>query len=407
MNILLINHYAGSHFYGMEYRPYYIAKEWVKQGHNVTILAASYSHLRQSQPNVSKDFQEEIIDGIKYIWIRTPIYKSSLARIMNIMSFALKLYVNAKKISRLCSPNVVIASSTYPLDNIPACKIANNSNAKFIYEVHDIWPLSPKIIGGYSQYHPYIVLMQWAENFAYRNCDKVVSLLWNSEQHMLEHGLEKGKFICIPNGYNPEEWSEDKFDMVLPVEHSQKFEVLKDKIIVGFAGGFAPSGALMTLMEVARLLKNETILHFVLVGKGPDESKIRNFMEEHDLKNVSILPAVAKKMIPAINSKFDISYMGGVHSILHQYGTSYNKMTDYMLSGKPIIHAIDEPNCLSERIGCGIQVEAENPRLISKAIINLCRKNRTELKIMGMKGRLYAIENLKWSILSKRFIDSI
>ena len=33
MNILLINHYAGSPELGMEFRPYYMAKEWVKAGH--------------------------------------------------------------------------------------------------------------------------------------------------------------------------------------------------------------------------------------------------------------------------------------------------------------------------------------------------------------------------------------
>ena len=40
MNILIINHYAGSKEYGMEYRPYYLAKEWKNQGHEVTIIAA-------------------------------------------------------------------------------------------------------------------------------------------------------------------------------------------------------------------------------------------------------------------------------------------------------------------------------------------------------------------------------
>lgn len=47
MNIILINHYAGSNIHGMEFRPYYLAREWVKMGHNVTIIAASFSHLRQ------------------------------------------------------------------------------------------------------------------------------------------------------------------------------------------------------------------------------------------------------------------------------------------------------------------------------------------------------------------------
>ena len=46
MNILLINHYMGGLKYGMEYRPYYLAKEWVKMGHQVTLVGASFSHLR-------------------------------------------------------------------------------------------------------------------------------------------------------------------------------------------------------------------------------------------------------------------------------------------------------------------------------------------------------------------------
>ena len=35
MNILLINHYAGSPQHGMEYRPYYLAREWVRDRKSV------------------------------------------------------------------------------------------------------------------------------------------------------------------------------------------------------------------------------------------------------------------------------------------------------------------------------------------------------------------------------------
>ena len=45
MNILLINHYAGSPDLGMEFRPYYMAKEWQKAGHHVRIVGGSFSHL--------------------------------------------------------------------------------------------------------------------------------------------------------------------------------------------------------------------------------------------------------------------------------------------------------------------------------------------------------------------------
>ena len=54
MNILLINHYAGSPEMGMEFRPYYFAREWVKAGHRVDIIAADYSHLRRVNPEVDR-----------------------------------------------------------------------------------------------------------------------------------------------------------------------------------------------------------------------------------------------------------------------------------------------------------------------------------------------------------------
>ena len=61
MNILLINHYAGAPQYGMEYRPYYLAREWVKMGHKVVITSASFSHLRNKQFEVNRSMNEELI----------------------------------------------------------------------------------------------------------------------------------------------------------------------------------------------------------------------------------------------------------------------------------------------------------------------------------------------------------
>lgn len=69
MNILLINHYAGSPIHGMEYRPYELAREWEKMGHEITIVASSFSHLRISNPKVSEKITTEEIDNIRYLWI--------------------------------------------------------------------------------------------------------------------------------------------------------------------------------------------------------------------------------------------------------------------------------------------------------------------------------------------------
>ena len=57
MNILYIEHYAGSPEMGMEFRPYYLSREWIQMGHRVDIIAADYSHLGTRNPEIEKDFQ--------------------------------------------------------------------------------------------------------------------------------------------------------------------------------------------------------------------------------------------------------------------------------------------------------------------------------------------------------------
>lgn len=404
MNILLINHYAGSPYYGMEYRAYQLAEEWVKQGHKVTIVAATFSHLRLHNPNVEKDYHVEMIDGIKYIWLKTPAYQGALKRILNMSLFVYKLNHYTRRLVKEEQPNLVIAGSCYPLDNYAAYRIAQKAQAQYTYEVRDIWPLSPKLIGGYSDYHPFIMVMQRAEDFAYKHVDKVVSLLWNAEGHMLERGLPKGKFVCVPNGYCPEDWTEETFQLPLPEAHQQAFDHLKGKIIVGFAGGFAASGNVISLVKAAVTLKDRKDIHFVLVGKGPEQASYENVIKEHQLTNITILSPVAKKLIPALNKHFDIAYLGGLHSELHQYGTSYNKMTDYMLCALPIVQSVDEPGSVVESVGCGIRVEAENVEAIAKAIEQLADMSPAQRKAMGAKGKKYVEQNLPWDKLARDFL---
>lgn len=404
MNILLINHYAGSKDYGMEYRPYYLAREWVKQGHQVSIVGATYSHLRLKNPVVNEDYTCEDVDGIRYIWFKTPAYVGSLARIKNMLVFMRKLYKYSSRLVQDVKPDLVIASSTYPLDNYPAHKIAKMAGAKYTYEIHDLWPLSPMLIGGYSKNHPFIWVMQKAEDYAYKHVDKVVSLLWNAEDHCKEHGLGSGKFVCVPNGYFPEEWTDDKVSLPLPDEHQNAFDSLKGKTIVGFAGGFAASGNVITLVKSAVELKYRNDIHFVLVGKGPELPSYEKVIKDNNLSNITILPSVPKKLIPAVNKHFDIAHLGGLHSVLHKYGTSYNKMTDYMLSGKPIVQSVDEPGSVVERVGCGIRVEAENAKAVADAIVKLADMTEDERTAMGKKGKEYVEKNLPWSKLAEDFL---
>ena len=122
MNIIYLEHYAGSPKHGMEFRPYFMAKRWVDVGHTVTMVASSYSHLRTKNPDLKgQPYMEEMMDGIRWFWIAGPQYSGNgVGRIKNILSFLNGVNRYQKQICAVGKPNVVIASSTYPLDIYPA-----------------------------------------------------------------------------------------------------------------------------------------------------------------------------------------------------------------------------------------------------------------------------------------------
>jgi len=401
MNILLINHYAGSPKLGMEYRPYYLSKIWVSLGHNVTILVADNAHVRNIQPTFTDDFHEEIIDGVRYVWVKTPKYiGNGIKRIFNMFTFVLKLEKKSKQLAKKYSPDIVIASSTYPWDNYAANKIAKKSNAKHFYEVHDLWPLSPIELGGLSKYHPFIMLMQRAENFAYKKADMVISMLPKTKEHMQNHGLDLKKWHYIPNGISLDEWQKGE---AIPFSHTTILQHIRneEKLIIAYAGSHGVANALDNFIEAAKILKKENIT-FVLVGNGPEKENLKqraNFLE-----NVYFLDSIPKESIPTFLSKVDILYIGLQKQPLFRFGISPNKLMDYMMAEKPIIQAIEAGNDPVSESGCGISVEAENPDELAKAILKIESLSEEERASLGKKGKEFAIKNHDYDFLAKKFL---
>jgi len=407
MNILLINHYAGSPQYGMEYRPYYLAREWVKMEHKVVITSASFSHLRSKQPKVNGNISEELIDDIRYIWIKAQSYKGNgLKRILNMLTFVSKLMFLSKRLSSHFKPDIVIASSTYPLDIYPAYLISRFSKAKLIFEVHDLWPLTPIELGGMPKWHPFIVILQIAEDFAYKHADKVISILPKALEHMVSRGLDPKKFVYIPNGIDIEEWQ--SFNTQLPEGHKEIIEKLKKevKFLVGYTGSFGVANALDYFVKAASYLKDLPVA-LVLVGQGPEKENLQKYVTENNLNNVVFLPPVPKNSIPELLSKMDILYIGWRRSPLYRFGVSPNKLFDYMMAGKPIINAISAGNDLVAESGCGISIPPEDPVAIAEAIKKLIDMSPLEREEMGRRGREYVIKNHDYKVLAKRFLEAM
>lgn len=404
MNILYIEHYAGSPEMGMEYRPFYLAKQWVSMGHTVTIIAGDYSHLRRKNPVVSTDFQSKKIDEIEYVWIKTGSYQGNgLNRAVTMFKFVYKIIKNAKYIVSRWNPDVVIASSTYPLDTYAAQKIKKLSKAKYIHEVHDMWPSTLYEVGGMSKNNPFVVAMQIAENSAYRKCDECVALLPYAKDYMVKHGLNPQKFTNIQNGVVLDEWENAD---VIPEEHKKFFDSQKDKFIVGYFGGHALSNALDYALDVAKKIqqKQDDIV-FVFVGDGVEKNRLIERTREESIQNVGFLPPVNKRAVPDLLRYFDCSYMTGIPSPLYRFGLCLNKMYDSMMSGIPIVCAFDAPDTLVRIHNCGNQCNPQNPDEVVEAILNIYKLPVNKRSQLGKNGREAVLRNYTYKKLAEKFIE--
>ncbi len=194
--------------------------------------------------------------------------------------------------------------------------------------------------------------MQWAENFAYRKADRVVSMLPNARQHLSDHGMAPEKFVYIPNGVAVSEWADDAGP--LPAPHREAIDRIRGqgRFLLGYVGGHALSNALDTLIEAAAALERQNV-GIVLVGQGVEKDRLRRRAERLGLEHTIFLPPLAKELVPSLLAELDACYIGWTRSPLYRFGICPNKLLDYMMAAKPVIHAVEAANDLVAEAGCG------------------------------------------------------
>lgn len=405
MNILLINHYAGSVRHGMEYRPFYLAREWVRAGHRVRILAAAQSHLRACAPQLDgRAMLDETIDGVDYRWYATPPYRGNgVQRAGNMAAFVAALYRTARPLARQFQPELVIASSTYPADIWPARRIASLAGARLAFEVHDLWPLSPMELGGMSRWHPFIMLMQAAEDYAYRHADTVISILPRAAPHMAARGMAPHKLHVVPNGVDLAEW--DSAPAPLPEPVAALLAELRQRrhTVVGYAGSHGLANALDSLLDAAALLRGQA-LSFVLAGAGPDKESLQRKATAAGLNQVHFIDPLAKRHMPALLAGFDIAYLGWRRQPLYRYGIAPNKLSDYMMAARPVIHAVEAGNDPVAEAQCGLSIAPEDAAALAAAIRQLHQLTPQQRDALGANGAAYARRHLSYALLARRFL---
>ncbi|WP_299017142.1 glycosyltransferase family 4 protein [uncultured Polaribacter sp.] len=395
--IWVINQTAGNLESGWGERHFFLSKKWVEKGYKIKIISGSYNHLFIKQPNLSNKWytKENIKKGIDFYWIKTPKYSNTgFYKIISNFIFTLKLFfLNTTIIEK---PDIILVSS------MPMFPIINGvffrkkyKNVKLIFEVRDLWPLTPIHLKGYSKKHAFIQFLSFFEKYAYNKADEVVSLLPNTKEYISTVAKNKVNVKYIPNG----------FDESLAEKTNLEKEIVnlipKHKFIVGYTGTIGLANAMEFFVQASVVMKTNTNIHFVIVGDGYLKESLKKKVE--NAKNITFLRKVSKAKVQAILYYFDVCYVSRYKSELYHYGVSYNKYFDYMLAKKPILVSSELIKDQVELSGCGIIVAPESSDAIVKGIDKLYQMTEKERKDLGLKGYDFIKKYHSYSYLSNLY----
>lgn len=405
-NLWLVNHYAGSREFGMEYRHFFLANHLRRMGHRTSVIAASYHHLYTNPPETNDTLALGESEGVPFAWIRTPRYEGNgPRRFWNMVVFSWRLARFHRRLQKyLGKPDAILLSTPHPFLALNLLRYKRKHEIPVLFEVRDLWPQMLIDLGSIGARHPLAYLFRWLEEIGYRNADRVVSLWHSADEYMLEHGVSADRYVYLPNGI---EISTDDHEGISHDDHPLIKQVqarkAKGKFLVGYGGSHGLANPLDAIIGACELLRDRGIVdvEFFLVGQGPEKSRIIERSKEGRLNTVHFHDYVSRSVILRFYREIDVAFMGLRDLPLFRYGPTPNKLMDYLLAGTPIIYGIRSSFNPVEEAGAGITIEPDNPEQLLDAILALKHMTTDQREAMGAAGCDFARTHLDFRQLSR------
>ncbi|MBX3598798.1 MAG: glycosyltransferase family 4 protein [Rhizobiaceae bacterium] len=404
MNIWYLNHYAAVPGYGKFLRSQHLAARWQQAGHRCTVFPARYHHLLNAPLS-----ERACIDGVEYQPLPAREYSGNgFQRLLNIIDYCRAIPSLKHRSDEFGAPQAIILSSAPPMGIFATHRLARHFNAKLVFEIRDLWPLSITEIAGKSRLHPLTAISEISERYGYKHANLCASLLGNAEDFMRQHGL-RGSFVYVPNGYEPQSVKEPASPLGKTVyQRIRQWQQEGRKVII-HPGAQGIPNALDVLINACRKLSCTDVdskFAVVLLGEGTETSNLKELAK--DLPNIAFFPSIPKEEAFYVTAACDIGYSGARdHRKVYQYGISFNKIVDFMGAGLPVIVPFftrGDPVSLS---GCGVVTDSDAPEDVARAITRMVGYSDQERQEIGRKGKQYADTQLSYASIAERYIRAI
>lgn len=403
MKIWLINHYAVPLQYYPLARPSLFAKNLIRMGHEVTIIAASTVHNSESKNLIEDDSKVRMIidDGIPYVLINcTPYQGNGVKRVRNILEFARRL---PRVLDSLDKPDAIVATSFDPFSCYAGIKYAKKHGIKAVAEIADLWPETLVAYNGVSPRNPVVKYLRRIEKKIYTQADRIVFTMEGAYDYIVEQGWEriipKSKVYYINNGIDLEQFDYNKEHYKIKDDDIKKSGIFK----VIYAGAIRKVNNLDKLLDVAKLIKNDRIC-FLIWGDGDELPILQERIKKESINNVVFKGRVEKKYIPYITSCADLNIAHNESSPLFRFGISFNKIFDYLAAGRPILCDFAAEYNPVIQANAGISVKSGNAIEIAQSIeyVSTLEENyRIELGARARNAAIkYDFSNLTNKLLS-------
>jgi len=399
MKILYVSQYFPPEMGAPSARVYELSREWVRMGHEVTVLTGFPNHPVGVvfEGYRGERIRRETVDGIRVV--RIPIYaaanKGFLKRVLNYSSF----WLSASSFGAALTgrPDIVIGTSPQFLSAVAGLWLARLKRVPFVFEVRDLWPRSIVEVGAMRADSLAIRSLEKMERFLYRNADHIVPVTDSFVGEIAAHGILADKMSVITNGvdldlFRPRSREDARRDLGLPAGP-----------LVTYAGTHGMAHGLDLVLEVAKRLALDGI-RFLLVGEGAEKTRLKQQAAAEKIDNVIFWDQQPRDRLAQVYAASDLLLVV-LRDLPLFRSVIPSKIFEFMGAARPVLSTVDgESRGIIERSGAGVFSPPGNAEALTDAIRKLARDSE-RLTEMGTRGREFAEHNYSRPVLAARYLE--
>lgn len=201
---------------------------------------------------------------------------------------------------------------------------------RFTILVWDVYPDTLKIYG-IGERNPLYRFWAWANRKVFQRAAHLFTI-GDKMAELVSQYIDRSKVKVIRL------WT--TFENFTPVDKSENFfireHLLEDKFVVQYSGNIGLIHNVEVMVEIARLLRDNKKVLFLIIGKGDKVNKIKEAIKNYGLQNCKVLPFQPDNVFPYSLSAADLGVV--ILDNKTSKGSIPNKAYNLMTAGKPILY---------------------------------------------------------------------